>query len=193
MALNPTAHIHSQPRSARKRSPAANARLALNAKTAMAIGCVKNMAMTNRTTTGAWRLRMQVRMGGYGAERLQNRKYASLPSRPHSQMSIRNRLLLLVLASTVGGGVSLRLMLAMVMPASIAKPIKMLSEAAISMSTGNLHQKVPVKVRDFGGLAETMERMRISLKPPSAATLAVTRRQRQDGTRGMMRSGEKVV
>jgi hypothetical protein len=53
MALNPTAHIHSQPRSARKRSPAANARLALNAKTTMAIGGVKNMAMTNRTTTCA--------------------------------------------------------------------------------------------------------------------------------------------
>lgn len=77
-----------------------------------------------------------------------------------------HRTLVFVLASAVGGSVLVCLGLLIVIPASITKPMAMLSAAAASMSAGNLQQAVPTMTgaRDFAGLAEALERMRISLK-----------------------------
>jgi methyl-accepting chemotaxis protein len=95
-----------------------------------------------------------------GEQKLANAKSAQ------AHIAQRHQTLALVLVSAVSGCVGLCLLLVSTVPASITKPIKMLSDAAAAMSTGNLQQVVPttLKVRDFTGLAETLERMRISLQ-----------------------------
>lgn len=95
-----------------------------------------------------------------GEQKLRNAKTAA------SQITEGNRVLVRVLVGAVSGSVLLCLVLAVLVPASITRPIRTLSEAAAAMSMGNLQQAVPstVGVQDFVGLAETLERMRISLK-----------------------------
>ena len=76
------------------------------------------------------------------------------------------RFLVFVLVGTIGGSIIICLFLVIIVPRSITRPITMLSEAATAMSNGDLEQAIPANVglQDFAGLAETLERMRISLK-----------------------------
>lgn len=94
-----------------------------------------------------------------------NKKYADASV---SQQRIEKRadLLRLVIIVSVASGVVLCMLLLTVVPRSITKPIKMLSEAADNMSLGNLDVQVPTKVgiKDFINLAQTLERMRVSQK-----------------------------
>ncbi len=83
-----------------------------------------------------------------------------------TQIKASNTFLIWVLLGGVGGSVILCLILLSVVPRSITRPITLLSEAAETMSKGQLNTTVPTKLRvtDFLGLANTLERMRISQK-----------------------------
>jgi len=64
-----------------------------------------------------------------------------------------------------GASVVLVIILLMVVPAAVSKPIKELTRAAQVMSTGDLSSPVPkIGGSEFIGLRDTLERMRISQK-----------------------------
>jgi HAMP domain-containing protein len=71
-----------------------------------------------------------------------------------------------VLLISVVGSLIFCLGLAIVVPGAITNPINTLSDAASTMSKGDLQKSVPsmAATADFVGLAEALERMRISLK-----------------------------
>ncbi|MGE3538921.1 MAG: MCP four helix bundle domain-containing protein [Candidatus Tectimicrobiota bacterium] len=125
-------------------------------------GIIKDTTSANTAISEA---KDQFRVLLDGAAKVGEFKLASARA-AQAEIVQRNRLLTRVLAATVGGSLAFCLILTLLVPASIIKPITRLSEAAAAMSTGNLDQQVPAmsEARDFMGLAETLERMRISLK-----------------------------
>jgi len=66
---------------------------------------------------------------------------------------------------TSAAGILLLITLLQVIPRSIAKPVKELTEAATLMSKGDLNQQInSSKIKEFKTLSETLERMRMSQK-----------------------------
>lgn len=82
------------------------------------------------------------------------------------QIKKRNHLLAFLLLGSSAIGFLIALVLAFKIPSSISSSIDVLSDAAESMSKGQLDKSVPVDSAkdEFRTLAETLERMRISQK-----------------------------
>ena len=75
------------------------------------------------------------------------------------------KMLYFVMFITSAAGIILLLTLLQLIPRSIAKPVKELTEAATLMSKGNLNQQINTsKIKEFKTLSETLERMRMSQK-----------------------------
>jgi methyl-accepting chemotaxis protein len=75
------------------------------------------------------------------------------------------KMLYLNMFITSAAGILLLITLLQLIPRSIAKPVKELTEAATLMSKGDLNQKInPSKIKEFKTLSETLERMRMSQK-----------------------------
>lgn len=71
----------------------------------------------------------------------------------------------MVLSTILGGGIVLALALTVLVPRSIARPLKDLTDAAEAMSTGKLDTVVPRSNGiELAALADVLERMRISQK-----------------------------
>jgi methyl-accepting chemotaxis protein len=79
----------------------------------------------------------------------------------NSNFTLINNIVLLTSAS----GILLALVLMVIIPGTISRPIRILTNSAHTMSTGDLDQPVPLTTgAEFRDLAETLERMRVSQK-----------------------------
>jgi len=75
------------------------------------------------------------------------------------------KVLYFIMFITSAAGIVLLITLLQLIPHSISKPVKELTEAATLMSKGDLNHKInPSKIKEFKTLSETLERMRISQK-----------------------------
>lgn len=82
-----------------------------------------------------------------------------------AQIDDNFKLLHMVMFATSAAGIVLLITLLQLIPRSIAKPVKELTEAATQMSKGNLNSKINTsKIKEFKALSETLERMRMSQK-----------------------------
>ena len=82
-----------------------------------------------------------------------------------SQIDADYSMLYMIISATSAAGIVLLITLLQLIPRSIAKPVKELTEAATLMSKGNLNQQInPSKIKEFKTLSETLERMRMSQK-----------------------------
>ncbi len=74
-------------------------------------------------------------------------------------------MLYMIISATSAAGIVLLISLLQLIPRSIAKPVKELTEAATLMSKGDLNQQInPSTIKEFKTLSETLERMRMSQK-----------------------------
>lgn len=74
-------------------------------------------------------------------------------------------MLYMIISATSAAGIVLLITLLQLIPRSISKPVKELTEAATLMSKGDLNQEInPSKIKEFKSLSETLERMRMSQK-----------------------------
>lgn len=95
----------------------------------------------------------------YGDKKLKQSKVSE--SAINSNFALINKIVM----ATSAGGLLLALMLMILIPGAITRPIRLLTKAAHVMSTGNLAQPVPLTGgAEFKDLAETLERMRVSQK-----------------------------
>ena len=97
---------------------------------------------------------------GIGANDVANAMATSIGS---GALTIRQALL--VAAVFEFAGAVLLITLLQLIPRSISKPVKELTEAATLMSKGDLNQQInPSHIKEFKTLSETLERMRMSQK-----------------------------
>lgn len=95
---------------------------------------------------------------------LANQKYQDA-SEARKQIKTKSDQMNLILAGALIITSMFCLMLILIVPHSIIKPINLLTSSASTMSQGALETPVPASsIRDFDELAATLERMRISLK-----------------------------
>lgn len=82
------------------------------------------------------------------------------------EIKVKSKELNTILLAALAVSAALCLVLILVMPRAIVKPIRVLSDSASAMSKGELEKPVPtgVGIKDFSELAATLERMRISQK-----------------------------
>lgn len=99
-----------------------------------------------------------------GTIELANQKYRDA-SEARQQIKIKNSQMNLILLGALIITATFCLVLILVVPRTIIKPIKSLTSSASTMSQGALETPVPASsMKDFDELSATLERMRISLK-----------------------------
>lgn len=100
-----------------------------------------------------------------GAARVSESKFETAAA-SERQISESNDVLIRVLSLATGIAVLICALIMVLVPIGIISPIRLLSDAADSISKGDLDRPVPsaVGVMDFRGLAATLERMRVSQK-----------------------------
>jgi methyl-accepting chemotaxis protein len=82
-----------------------------------------------------------------------------------AQIDGNYNMLFMIIAATTAAGIVLLITLLQLIPRSISKPVKELTEAATLMSKGDLNQQInPSQIKEFKTLSETLERMRMSQK-----------------------------
>jgi len=99
-----------------------------------------------------------------GTIELANQKYRDA-SEASRQIKIKNSQMNLILLGALIITATFCLVLILIVPRTIIKPIKSLTSSASTMSQGALETPVPASsIKDFDELSATLERMRISLK-----------------------------
>lgn len=133
-------------------------------------GVVSNVKMGNVTDTLSANTAIQEAKNKFrllvkGATSVSESKFETAAA-SERQISESNHVLLKVLALATGIAVFVCALIMVLVPVAIISPIRMLSDAADSISKGDLDRPVPstVGVMDFRGLASTLERMRVSQK-----------------------------
>lgn len=95
----------------------------------------------------------------YGTAKLEESK--AVEAKINSNFLLVNRIVLIA----SGAGIFLSVLLMIIIPGAISRPIQILTNAANTMSTGQLDQPIPLTSgSEFKVLADTLERMRISQK-----------------------------